>query len=777
MIKRYFLGWFLAVFAVIGFSCTVFGGEVITRGEVCDMLITAADDYNPDVKKEDILKGYGNGDLEEERSVTRAEALVMLDRAFGGMPELGENSKRMVAEEEFEDIPQWAGDELWDVINAGIAAGTEEGKFSPNENVTREQMEKFIERTFAVFGTNPKDDFYAAANKAALDSSVIGEGKSQTGTFVELADRVNAQINGLINEIIAGNPDKGSREYKIKAMYENILDWENREAQGYEPIRKYVEAADRIEDMEGLAEFNQLIYDELGIGVLFFSVGIDSEDSSRYVTTFEFPTATFDREVYNGGNEKVRKAYQRYIASLLLLCGEGAVDANRHSDDILEFEGILAECGNEDTGIEDYFKEYSLEEIDRIFVQTDISRVFEGSGLKGKERIVADNPECMAAVGKMFTNDNIEVVREYAKVIVIDSFAEYFGSDFINAINAFIDEVYGTSGETSVTYGATADVMSYLGDYVGELYADRYCNEEDVLEVTGIVEEVISAYKSRLEKTERMSEQTKAEAIKKLDSLGVKVGRPQKSSGYLDGAVIRSGSEGGSYFDNVVEILLARKRYMLGLEGTEVDRQEWVMYPHTVNAGYSLQTNDITIPAAFLQKPLYSSDFSYEEKLGTIGFIIGHEISHAFDDSGCSFDEKGNLRNWWTEEDYAGFEEMCREVIEFYSGSEYATGIVIDPELTLGENIADLGAMVCITEIGSSHSGFDFKKMFESYGRMWYSASTRESLERDAAEDVHSGANVRVNKVLQNSDVFAQVYELTPEDGMYVPKNERVVVW
>ncbi len=218
-----------------------------TRGEVVQILLEAADDYNPQVQKTDIIKGYGDGDLHEEQFVTRAEALIMLNRAFGGFPTLAGNNLRLaVPREDFTDIPQWAQAELEPVFEAGIAAGTGDGKFSPDENVTTEQMELFIDRTFTIYGTNPKDSFYASVNKNMLEMLTIPDGGRIAGTLYAIRDEVNNQINEIIKDSASGEPAAGSAQDKIKILYDSIMDTDRQNKEGFTPIRDDLEAIDNL---------------------------------------------------------------------------------------------------------------------------------------------------------------------------------------------------------------------------------------------------------------------------------------------------------------------------------------------------------------------------------------------------------------------------------------------------------------------------------------------------------------------------------------------------
>ena len=274
--------------------------DYATRGEVVQMLQIAADDYNPQIKKSDIIKGYEDGELHEEETVTRAQALVMLKRAFGRFPVLtGNNLRIAIPKESFTDIPDWAETELSDVFDAGIAAGTGNGKFSPDDPVTTEQMKTFINRAYTVYGSNLRDSFYATVNKAGLESLTIPAGRTISGTLYEIDDRVNLQIQELIKEVSASSPEKGSAQEKIKILYECIMDTEARNAEGYTPIADDLKAIENIKSVSDLGSV-MLMDDTLSALSLLgdFTITIDSLDSSKYLTLFIPTSAIESKEVY-----------------------------------------------------------------------------------------------------------------------------------------------------------------------------------------------------------------------------------------------------------------------------------------------------------------------------------------------------------------------------------------------------------------------------------------------------------------------------------------------
>lgn len=289
--------------------------------------------------------------------------------------------------------------------------------------------------------------------------------------------------------------------------------------------------------------------------------------------------------------------------------------------------------------------------------------------------------------------------------------------------------------------------------------------------------EIVDFYKERIGALTWMSDTTKAAALKKLDTLMIKVGYPDSFACPADQAEIVSPENGGSYFDNTVRLKKAEKDYNAKLLYEPVDKSEWALEPFTVNAYYTATSNDITFPAAILQAPLYDVNASFEENLGGIGFIIAHEITHAFDNNGAKFDENGNAADWWTPEDYNTFNDLCADMIAFYDGYEGIPGIPMNGTLTLSENIADQGAVQCITEIESRRESPDFKTLYTSFAKCMAATTTRAYAQYAATFDYHSDAKLRVNKCVVNCPEFYEAFGITENDGMWVAPENRVRVW
>ncbi len=748
--------------------------DYATRGEVCDMLLTAADDYNAGVEKTDILQGYEDGQLHEDWGVTRAEALVMLRRAFGEIPEIkGANKYIAFPAETFTDIPDWAKTELADVFDAGIVAGKSEGIFAPDDNVTKDEMELFIQRMYRVFGTNLKDDFYQTSNHDALNNISIPEGQSYAGTIS--GEYVSAQIEDIVKGVAESNPQKGSKESKIKTLYDNYMNKEARNEQGYEPIKQYldeIDAAQSVSDFVGTAAIDQF---------LGFSVDLDDMDSTHYADHFG-TIAISDKDMYEGKDDNKKAAYLKYIKTLLMLTGYSDEEAEAAAQADFDIETQIAKASLsavDEYDIEKTYNVYTLDEISALFKNVDINKVFEDSDLKNRDRFIVYDAGAMKKVAELLDDKNLDALKTAAKINLIQRYAAYLSDDFVQASKTYDAEVYGIVGDQGDEMEAAMMVNNNLEWYVGELYTDKYIDEKTVSDITEMITDMIDIYRERIQNLDWMSDATKEKALKKLDTMGMKVCVPDKlMPSVLDDTELKSYEEGGSLAANLMLIKDANTADAIANEGKEVDHSQWVMSPQTVNACYMPNFNDITICAGFVQTPgIYSADASYESNLGSLGVAIGHELSHAFDYNGSQYDENGNAVNWWTDEDAAAFEERCQAVIDFYDGYEAAPGITTNGELTLTENTADMGGLSVATELASKMEDFDYEEMYESYANLWMEATYRGAMEQQAATDYHSLSSVRVNRMLETSDKFFETYGITEGDGMWVAPEDRVSIW
>ncbi len=780
MSKR-ILSFILVLSLLLSLSVTFVSAEGATRGEVLEMLLDASDFYNPDIEPSDIMHG-DEGGLRENDPVTRAEALVMLSRAFGELPELsGSNLLTAIPRESFTDIPAWAVEELSPVFDAGLVAGTSEGIFSPNAQVTREQMELFIDRAYALFGTNPEDDFYAASNKDLLDYLTLPPGYSEYGVFSSLSVENALELYELILTSANSYSSKGSARDHIKTFYTNIVDTDSRNAAGYTPIADTLKA---IDSAKSLSDFDKIIMpDDTSLTVYVFAdfwPSVDLKDSDSYVDTFASWTPDLNQDVYKGKADYIKDAHIEHITTLLTLCGEEETTARKAAQTYFEFEKKISDASLPQEKANDpdlIYNVYTLSEIAGIFKGIDVNLIHKQRGCFDGRSIIVSDPGAMKKAAELLVDDNIEVLKSVAKIKFIMSVSKYLSEDFVDADDRYRTVLLGAEQMLTVEDVALNEIADMLYPYIDKLYADKYCSDEIVSDVTNLIKDIIGEYRREIERSDWMSETTKAQAIKKLDNMKLFVGAPKKIDDILNGESLKRKAEGGSYLENAFAIYKANRRFAESAAKKPVDRDAWLCTSYDINAFYSPTNNSITFPIAILRAPIYSKEATYEENLGGIGAIIAHEISHAFDDTGAKYDETGKLKNWWTEADYKHFEEKCKATENFFRNLEPAPGIQTNAELTLGENIADISAMHCITAIGERTKDFDFEAMYESYAFLWLNISTREYLKLISMSDTHSANKLRVNRVLQCIDKFYEVYEIDEGDGMFEPKEKRVKIW
>ncbi len=753
--------------------------EYINRGQVADMLLAAADYYNPTLQRSDIIKGYEDGQLHEDWNVTRAEALVMLKRAFGTIPEpKGHNKRVALTSGDFTDIPQWAEEELKNVFDSGIVAGTSEGNFTPDANITEEQMQLFIDRVYSLFGTNVKDDFYATVNKGTLERLEILPGNAVAGTITNMQINTFSNLYRLILNLTNKEHPEGTKEQKIADFYNCITDVKTRNEQGITPIKTYLDEIDKVKNISELTLVHDMISSEVYLDTFVgFGLTVDLADSSKYMLTFGTMEPLMNKELYE--DEVQSKAYIEYLEKILILSGEEESLAKENAKAYFEFEKSLARkmLSLEDAqDIDNVYNVWSYNKISMMFPDFDLEKVLSTSALVKDDKIMVSDIALTEAFAAEYNQANLSVLKTAMKISLIYDVGETLSEDFTRAEKSLNLVLYGTEGSSDIRQIALNKIEEIMPEYVAQIYVERYFNEASIQDVYNMTKEIIETFKKRIDNLTWMDNGTKEKAKMKLDAIRIKVGSPDDYGTYIDDVTILSPAEGGTYYNNMIAIAKEAVKCYGAMQFKEVNHDAWVMQPYDVNAAYDLTSNDITIPAAILMPIIYDKSFSYEEKLGGIGFIIAHEITHAFDSTGARFDENGNVKDWWKESDYKEFELLCEKVVDSYDGIESIPAVRNNGRLTLNENIADLGAMECITDI-ATEKNLDLKKVYSATAKAWATTSTREYVSFMSEIDTHSGEKIRINHVLKNIDEFYEVFEIVENDGMYIPPEERVKVW
>ncbi len=757
-------------------------GTPLTRGEAADMLVqAAADDYTPGLEKEDILKGYEDGQLHEEQRLTRAEALVMLKRAFGEFPApTGDNLRTGYPAESFTDIPDWADEEIADVLASGIIAGTSENTLSPDDPITKEQLETLITRTYTYMGKNLKDDYWATVNKNTLDTLEIKEGRTTAGgAFETINDTVEEQMKAIRDELLAGSYEKGSKEQKIADFYRSVVNKEYRAKTGMAPIMPYMELIDKAQSVKDIIDINNTFIEEMGImPLMYYGTDIDVKDNSKKVFSFDVSVGQLGaKALYDDQN--TMDAYKKLMNTYFKAIGESDEEAAKDTELAAGFESRTMKSFpdvQDMTDINKLFNPYRLDDIKEMFPGVDLDSVYTASGYDESWKntdIIIYYPDYIKAIAAEYTDDNIDTLKAYTKFAILSKLGSTLSDELLDAEYTFMETV-GMGARKNEEQNAFSAIKSTFNDYLGEIYANKYFSAEKKQNVENMVKDIIDVYKTRIENVDWMSDKTKEKALLKLDNMNILIGYPEVYKDPYKYAEINS----DSYYENYVSLSLSKHKKDIEDQFTPMDKNDISKMPvYMINAGYQASMNQIIFPAAILQAPFYDYDASYEANLGGIGYVIAHEISHAFDNSGADFDEKGNMSNWWTDEDRAAFDALCDKMAAYYDGLEIAPGILSNGRQTLGENIADNGAVSCILEIASHLENPDYDALFKSAAHCWAESNNRSYLAYITASDTHSFAKLRVNRVFENNQIFYDTYGIKEGDGMYVAPEDRVHIW
>ncbi|MDD3363748.1 MAG: M13 family metallopeptidase [Syntrophomonas sp.] len=778
------LAWLVMITFIISVSPAMVGAEdtpvYLTRGQVAKTVLNAADDYNPGISEKDIMQGFGDGYLRKEKLATKAQALSMISRAFGKLPSPQGNSLRMsVFDQYYNDVSVWAGEAIDKLQKAGILYSSVGGELGANENISAVELDNIIKRIWALEGSNLKDDFYATVNKEWLDSSTIPAGEAGNGTLAIMGQERDQRISDILDTLVQGEWTPGSKEQKLADFYQSVLDMDNRNKQGIEPVKKYLQAYEDAKSLEQLIQTDININRATGYWqFLNYCVYADPKDSSKNIMYHQALTPTWEKDMYTSSDKQ--KACIKFIAGLLTLSGENEAIAQTEAEKIFTLEKELSANSldpEEYYDSEKTYNIYTMDQLDSLYSNVDIKKTITGAGYSLPDKVLVMDKGLLLKSAQYFNPEQLKLLKSYAKYKFIYAAGPTLANDFTKAVQDFEAEVYGSEGIRTNKQMAAIAVQNYLPAYLGGIYVEKYFSEQAKRDVKTMVANFIAVYKQKINNLDWMSKETKQRALKKLDTMNVKIGYPDKWPAILDNITVKSYTKEGSYFDNVCQVNLANMKDNIAQQGQPVDKSTWEMNVYEVNAYYNPQNNEIVFAAGMLQDPFYSYNASPAANLGGIGVAIAHEISHAFDTNGSKYDEKGNLSNWWTEEDYRQFMEKAGRVEKFYDGLEIAAGIENDGELTLFENVADLGGISCALQVLSESINPDYQAFFKSYAVIWAQTYSREKAENLSKNDVHSNRKIRTNRNIVNFEEFYKAFDITPKDGMYVPPAERVGIW
>lgn len=633
-----------------------------------------------------------------------------------------------------------------------------------------------------------QDDFYDAVNGKKLKKIHL-EDKSNKDRFSEVQDRVNEQMKELFAELLEKKDsyEKGSMEEKICNYYEVASDMAARDALGIQPIKPYI---DKINAVTTLEEYLAVLTDiskELGIQSVFeVGVEVDRKDSNRYVYSVGAGSTGISKVMFEDSYASMLEIYQKSFEELCRL-NEPEAKAEEEAARYIEFARKIADHSLAQEDYYDTSKIYhikSLQEIKQLFSNVDIERYIKESGYEKLTEANIMDTGCAEYVNSLLVPENLDDLKIYAKMMLYYQTVSSLTEKHYRIMEDTSNKMSGSSEVKPADKVFKEDTMDMFSDQFSKMYTDKYFPESSKKDVENMTKKIIKTYRSRIENLDWMNKKTKKEAIEKLDSMKVKIGYPDEYKDFMKEYDVKSAKEGETYFDLITKARLLNRKFCLEAVEKPVDKTEWIMTPTTVNACYNPSANDITFPAAILQGAFYDPERSDAANYGGIGVVIGHEITHAFDTTGATYDKDGNYNNWWTKKDKKEFEARAEKLKTYYNGIEIGT-IVKDGktevvyqngDLTITENIADTGSVACIIEIIGDDKK-ELKKFFKSYANTWLFKCTDQYTTLLQAMDVHSNAKARINGPLPLFDEFYETFGVTDKDAMYVEPVNRVTIW
>lgn len=643
----------------------------------------------------------------------------------------------------------------------------------------------------------PSEDFFRFVNGAWLDKAEIPADRTRWGSFDELRKNTDEDVKAILEEAIkSGKYGPNTDQGKAINYYKTIMDTVTRNKNGIAPLKPYLQKIDAVKNVDDLQKLLAEVQRE-GSGLGFFGVGVstDAKNSNRNVVYLGTGSLGLpDREYYvsdTPDNVEKREKYVVHVAKMLQFLGEKEATAKVNAEKILAFETSLAVPMLDRVERRDNrktYNPYSIADLEKLAPSIKWGEYLKTVGFTKLDSIIVTQPRYISALEDILKKANVEDWKNYMRWTLLNGSAGVLSTDIETASWEFYSKtLQGALKERPRDEKALQSVNGALGEALGKLYVEKKFPPEAKAKAEAMVRNVFKAFENRINNLPWMTRATKDNAIAKIHKTRVKIGYPDKWKDYSK-LVIKGPEDGGTYFENRKN--MAKWRFQENLEKLykPVDKEEWFMSPQTVNAYFNPSYNEIVFPAAILQPPFYDYQADEAVNYGGIGAVIGHEISHSFDDSGSRYDADGNLKDWWTEEDLKQFTELGGALADQYSALEPLPGIFVDGKFTLGENIGDLGGVnaafdglqLYYAENGKPGliDGFTpEQRFFISWATIWRTKSRDEYIKNQVKTDPHSPGMYRAYVPLQNIDAFYKAFDIKEGDKMYVAPENRVKIW
>ena len=638
----------------------------------------------------------------------------------------------------------------------------------------------------------PGDDFYHYAAGGWLKSHPLDAEHVQNGAFTDLYEQSQKRIQDIILDFASKPQKQGTLGQKIGSLYNLLMDSVRLNREGWRPIKPTL---DKIAAIKNRKEY-QLVCAQLdrnGESTMMFGIGAgaDQKDSEwNLVAVGQGGLGLGERDYYlsdDAQNKRVLEAYKQYLKKLFTLTGADEATAEKKTQAVIAIETEIAKASYDKVKQRDIDANYhkmTYTQLISDFPGIDWGNVFLASGFPAFDYVDVGQPEPIHAVERILAETPLDDLKTYAEAKVISGATSKLSDDFRKASFELRKAMVGSKQDQPRWKRAVAVVSDRLGEAIGKMYVERYFPESSKKRMLELVRNLQTALAQRIDEATWMGDATKAQAKDKLSNFIVKIGYPDKWKNY-DGLQV---NDSLSLYENLCNISRwATDDYIAKRVNKKVDKTLWQMTPQTINAYYDPSTNEICFPAAILQPPFFDPNADDAVNYGAIGGVIGHEMSHGFDDQGSQFDKYGNQRNWWTAQDKKNFDARTKVLADWFSSFDVLPGIKVNGKQTLGENIGDNGGLnISFRALQNSmkehplavKDGFTpEQRFFLAWGRVWASNMTDEVVKYLLTVDVHSPNYARVNAALPMIDAWYKDFNVKKGDKMFVPKNKRAHVW
>ena len=638
---------------------------------------------------------------------------------------------------------------------------------------------------------NPRNDFYQYACGGWMKANPLTDEYSSFGSFDQLAENNRTQIKGLIEELAKQQSQPGSITQKIGDLYNIAMDSAKLNADGVAPIKEYLDKLAAIKDRNGLSQEIATMHRD-GFGPFFgLYVGADDMNSSMNMAQlYQGGLSLGEREYYlddDDHTKEIRTKFEEHVGKMFQLAGFTAEEAQKAAKNVMTVETRLAEASKSAVELRDPYANYNkitVAQLKKEVPSIDWDAYFTTIGLKDLQDVNVGQMDEIKTVADLLKKEDLDVLKAYLQWNVINTASSYLSDNFVAQNFDFYGRTLSGTKEMQPRWKrAVSTVNGVLGEAVGQMYTEKYfpaAAKERMIKLVGNLQKALG---ERIQGLEWMSEETKAKALEKLAAFHVKVGYPDKWRDYSNLEI-----KNDSYWANIIRSNHFDHDKMIAKAAKPVDKDEWLMTPQTVNAYYNPTTNEICFPAAILQYPFFDMNADDACNYGAIGVVIGHEMTHGFDDQGRQYDKDGNLKDWWTPEDAKNFKERAQVLVDYFGNIEVLPGLKANGELTLGENIADHGGLqvsflalqkaMAENPLGKDEHGFTpEQRFFLSYANVWADNTRDEQIRLQTKSDPHSLGRWRVNAALPHISMWYDAFGVKEGDALYLPVEKRASIW